>query len=535
MLTKKRVSMKQNRHQHIEEDEIDLRELFATLGRYKWSIIFFTLLITFAVAVKVYFMPKYYQSTVTLEVKSENKAGGFSLGGAAAMLLGGGSGSASSLEKDITLLKTYRTNEKVLNIVDGYLVRYFITDKKHKEIEVEHNLSIELTDVKVNDFKSYGMRLLIKPLNKTEYKLLKIKRFFNEDLGVYHYSEMVKQKTFSLMVHKKKDFSSSYTVELAGTKRHIFQSIIRKNLSISADKESPFITLSFVDNLPHRGEAYLRNLINIYTKQSIEDIKEDASVAINSFDKQLQKVEGQVSSSSKNLEEYKRRNSIISPEVQATALVSELSKVGIQIAQNQYKQELLANLISFTKKNSNIDSIAPSLVELEDLPTIELIKIMQEQQLELEKLLLKYQYNHPVIVRANNTIYELKSKILSNLKNLQRTLKNKTKSLQKMEQSYNAKLQSSPKQAQELIGFSRDYQVNEKMYLYLMQERSAAQLKHDKALSRFKVIEEVYTADAAVKPKKALIVIVAFIASLIFLIFIAFFREFLKNSKSENE
>jgi len=526
--------MEQNRQQHIKEDEIDLRELFATLGRYKWSIIFFTLLITFAVAVKVYFMPKYYKSTVTLEVKSENKAGGFSLGGAAAMLLGGGGGSASNLEKDITLLKTYRTNEKVLNIVDGYLVRYFITDEKHKEVEVENNLSIELTDVQVNDFKKYGMRLLIKPLNKTEYQLFKVNTFFNDKLGTYHYSEMVKQKAFSLMVHKKQDFITPYTVELAGTKRHIFEAIVKKNLSLTADKDSPFITLSFMDNLPNRGEAYLRSLIDIYTKQSIDDKKNDASVAIDSFDQQLKKVEQQVNSSSKSLEDYKEKNHIISPQVQANSLIDELSKVGIKISQSKYKQELLANLITFTKKNSNIDSIASSLVELEDLPTIELIRLMQEKQLELDTLLLKYQYNHPVIVRANGTIYGLKSKILSNLKNLQRTLKNKTKSLEKLEQSYNKKLHSSPKQEQELIGFSRNYNVNEKMYLYLMQERSAAQLKHDKALSRFKVIEEVYTADAAVKPKKALIVIVVFIASLIFMIFMAFFREFLKESKRED-
>jgi uncharacterized protein involved in exopolysaccharide biosynthesis len=68
-----------------------------------------------------------------------------------------------------------------------------------------------------------------------------------------------------------------------------------------------------------------------------------------------------------------------------------------------------------------------------------------------------------------------------------------------------------------------------------MQERSAAQLKKDKALSRFKIIESIYTADHAVKPKKALIVLVAFITALIFGIFLAFFREFMKQSKKENE
>jgi len=57
---------------YIEEDKINLRELFVTISRYKWSIIFFTTLITLAIAAKVYFMPKYYKSTVTIEVKPED-------------------------------------------------------------------------------------------------------------------------------------------------------------------------------------------------------------------------------------------------------------------------------------------------------------------------------------------------------------------------------------------------------------------------------------------------------------------------------
>ncbi|CAA6812567.1 MAG: Unknown protein [uncultured Sulfurovum sp.] len=522
-----------NSTQYIEEDEIDLRELFATIGRYKWSIIFFTLLITFGVAIKVYFMPKYYQSTVTIEVKpQEDDTKGFSMGGAASMLLGGG-GSSSNLEKDITLLKTYRINEKVLEKTQDYMVRYFITDEKHKEAEIDSNLSITVTDIKINNFKNYGMRLKVQPFSNTEYKLLTIGKFFDDTIGIYHYSEMVNHEDFTLMVHKQQTFNEPYTIELSGTKRYVFENIISKNLSIEADKDSPFITLSFLDNLPHRGEQYLQNLINIYTQQSINDLKEDASVVIDSYDAQIQKVEEEVKSSSNDLKNFKTEQNIVNPQLQAGALVEELSKVGIQIAQNEYKKELLTNLIRFTQNNQNIDAIASSLIELQDEPTISLIKVIQEKQLTLANLLLKYKADHPNIQAAHQTIYALKVKVLSNLKNLKKTLENKSISLKNMEKNYQKNLKSSPEKEQELISFSRDYQVNEKVYLYLMQERSAVKLKHDKALSRFKVVESIYTADRAVKPKKALIVVVAFITSFILMIFMAFFREFMRKNKGD--
>ena len=514
--------------QYQEKDEINLRELFSIIGNYKWSIIFFTILITSIVTVKVYFMPKYYKSTVILEVKAEDdKAGGFSMGGAAAMLLGG-EGGATNLKKDITLLKTYRTNSKVLDIIDGYMIRYFIKDKKHKELELDSNQSIEVTEIEINTYKRYGMRLTVKPLNITQYQLSLVGLIKDEILGNYHYSERVEHKDFSFMINKQRDFNNTYTIQLAGTKRHVFQEIISKNLSIEENTEAPFITLSFFDNLPHRGEAYLRNLIEIYTKQSISDIKGDAQLIIDSYDDQLRRVEEKVTKSSKELESFKRKNNILAPDLQASALVEELSKVGIEIAQNKYKQELIGNLIRFAQNNKNIDAIAPSLVDFKDLPTMELIKLIQEQEILLADLLVKYKPNHPTIIRADQTIYNLKTKVVSNLKNLQLTLRGKTKSLKNMKQSYTKKLNSAPKQEQKLITFSRDYEVNEKMYLYLMQERSSSQLTHDKALSRFKIIESIYTPNKAVKPKKALIVIGTFISLLILMIFISFFREFLK-------
>ena len=517
-----------NTTQLLEEDEIDLRELFATIGRYKWSIMFLTLFITTVVAIKVYFMPKYYKSTVTIEVKlEEDQSKGVSLGGAGA-LLGLGGGTSTNLEKDVTLLKMFRTNEKVLDKVNNYMVRYFIKDENYKEVELEENISIDVTDIKIYDFKNYGMRIIVEPFDETEYKLFTPGRFSNTFIGKFHYSEMVQTEDFSLMVHKKAPFTKPYSIELSGTKRYVYEEIITPNLSIELDKESPFITISLIDNLPKRGEAYLKNLIEIYTQQNINDIKEDASVVMNSYDKQLKNIEKRVDLTSDRLKEYKIDNSIVQPAAQTALLVTELSRVGIQLAQNSYKKELLKNLITFVKKNNNIDAIAPSLIELHDEPTISLIKIIQAQQLTLSNLTMKYNNDNPRIVNTHSKINSLKRKVLSNLKNLQKTLNSKTKSLQKMEANYKSKIKLAPKKEQKLITFSRDYHMNAKMYSYLMQERSSTELKRDKALSRFKVIEAIYTADKAVKPKKALIVIVAFITTLLLAIFLAFFRNFMR-------
>lgn len=520
-------------HPTIEEDEIDLRELFATIGRDKKFIIIFTLIVTLLVAIKVYFMPKFYQSTMTIEVKSEDGASqGFSLGGAGALLGLGGGGASSNLEKDVTLLKTFRTNEKVLDKSQAYMVRYF-QEENLKEVEVDENLSIAVSDVVIPDFKNHGMRLIVKPSDNTHYKLYTLGRFFDNLVGQFGYGEKVSTEDFSLTIDKIGDFEEEYTIQLSGTKRYVYKNIINDNLTIEVDKSSPFLTISYLDTLPQRGEAYLQELIDSYKQLSIADIREDLSFAIDSYTQQLKSIDKRVKISSAELEKYKSSNSIIQPKAQATILVNELSKVGIQIKQNNYQQELLTTLIGIVTRNSNVDAIAPSLAQLGDASTVSLIGTIQELQLQKTALLMKYKAQNPKILTLDEQISSLKQKVLSNLKNLQTTLVDKKSSLLKMESEYNTQLTSAPQKEQELISLSRDYQVNSGMYTYLMQEKSKSELQRDKALSRFRVIESIYTDDKAVKPKKALIVVVAFITSIILGIFIAFFREFMRKEKGE--
>ena len=54
-------------------------------------------------------------------------------------------------------------------------------------------------------------------------------------------------------------------------------------------------------------------------------------------------------------------------------------------------------------------------------------------------------------------------------------------------------------------------------------------------IERTKLIGKIYTKDKPVKPKKALIIIVAFITGVILSIFLAFFLEFLKGMKEEDQ
>lgn len=98
------------------DDEIDLRELFATLWRGKWIIIAFTIIFAAAGVFYALSKPNIYQASVLLApVQDEGGAGGISgqLGGLASLAgisLGGGGANPTVMAKEVLQSRAFLTN-----------------------------------------------------------------------------------------------------------------------------------------------------------------------------------------------------------------------------------------------------------------------------------------------------------------------------------------------------------------------------------------------------------------------------------------
>lgn len=110
--------------------EIDIKEIFQTLRRYKWSIVFVTLLFTVGAAAYAYFSANIYKASTTMKISSET----------ARTLAGSDFMSAAlsneivELEDEFALMKSRFLAKKALEDLD-IGTRYF-TVKNYKKIEL---------------------------------------------------------------------------------------------------------------------------------------------------------------------------------------------------------------------------------------------------------------------------------------------------------------------------------------------------------------------------------------------------------------
>jgi LPS O-antigen subunit length determinant protein (WzzB/FepE family) len=206
-----------NQERYIEEDEIDLRELFSTIWANKWKLIFISLLITSFAVIYAITKPNSYTSKTILIMKEQSKP---SIGGSAAALaamagvsLGGGSGlDVASLFKQ--LISDYAFNKYVIN---------------------KYNLLNKLSEENID-------KNMVYILNGRE---------MSKDI---------------------KDFLSSKKEQTSISKEDLIFNTYKKIkdiISTSTDKESGAITLSAT--LEDRFLA--KDLVNIYLKEMSEYIK----------------------------------------------------------------------------------------------------------------------------------------------------------------------------------------------------------------------------------------------------------------------
>ena len=110
------MNNQENLTEYSQEDEIDLRELWATIMKYKFKIAIFSVIITFVALIYALSIPNSYKSSTLLVPQEQSKpslGGGLAaLAGMAGVSLGGGSAdAATSLE---VIPKDYKFNKKVI-------------------------------------------------------------------------------------------------------------------------------------------------------------------------------------------------------------------------------------------------------------------------------------------------------------------------------------------------------------------------------------------------------------------------------------
>ena len=531
--------MQNTTQQH--NDEIDLKEVFRTILKYKKSIISITLLFFIFSAVFAYYKPNIYSSSSTIEVLEDDKG---SVGSADFMLKAFG-GNSYNIDNELAILESRFVVQKALESLNLH-TRYYSTNILNKKTELYKDSPFIVTYKNIEDpmysktfelepIDSTSFRLTLKPLSSYSLKSilakLDIKQLKEVDKisysQVHKYDEEIVTPWFTFTVNKIANLNAPhYSFNFTYTDG-LYDSYAG-GLSVSLASEfGSIVQLSFQDTVSLRAKEILNAIATVYLNEGVKEKTQVAELTLGFIDSQLDTINTKLSSSEQNLQNYKVSHNVVDIQGKVAMATESVAKYEAEQVTLQTEINILKNLQHFMNNNSDLGGLTIGTINFADKSLSKLVQNLQEMTDQKQLLLVDYTEIHPEVMKLTQSIASTKRSIKQALVNSLRQLSQRNKDLTLMIEKYDKSISSLPSQEKELAELSRPLKVNESVYEYLLQKKAETAILKSSTIANARVLDAARDEYTPIKPKRKLIIIVGIILGLIVGIALAFLREFL--------
>lgn len=513
----------------VEEDEIDIREIFSTIYRYKAMITLFVLVAVIVSSTIAYFKPNVYKASASVEVGIQKY--GYMAG--QDMLSMAMSGDAANAETEIEIIKSRFLSQKAAEEVD--VTHRYYTTRRFKEVEL-----YKASPFQVGMLRGYGISFDFYPVDEKSYRLV-VEEAFDKNGGTWSYDEVheygkeVSTEYFHLNIVRIKEASDSkYRFVVYDPKESGL--IAQGGVSVQQlSKYSNILLVSYEDSVALRAKEFADALARAYIQQNIENKTQEAERKLEFIEEQLKYITENLKSSAMKLEEFKRSSQTVELSAKAQKTIEQISDYESQLSMVSIQEELLNTLYEQIKSGKGLETISIANLSLSDPSLSAMIKKLQDTTIEKKILREDYTEMYPGVVKLTKMINELKKGIRSTVKNLKQSTKEKRELLEHSIAKYRATLEKLPADERMFGQLQRKFVVNEKIYSYLLEKRSETAMLKAATVSNNRVIDHALYPELPIKPKRKLIVLVGLILGLIVGVAVAFLREFLDNRIKDEE
>lgn len=528
---------------NTHNDEIDLKEVFSIISKYKISIMFITLIFLVISSVFAYYKPNIYSASTSLEILKQDQG----IGNSAFTQIALG-GDKTNLENNIAVIQSRFVVQKALENLD-LGVRYYSQNKFLKSTELYKQAPVRVILLSLSD-AMYGKKFELVPLNSTSFRLvikgvstysiknilaqLKLKPLKENDKISYNkihkYGEEITTPLFTFIVKKTKPLDNlTYSFSFIKSKQ-LYDNYIA-NLSVSSVSEfSSVLKLSYQDNVSLRAKEILNAISGSYISKGIEQKTKASGLTLGFIDKQLNVIKVNLTNSEKNLENYKVNNSVINFTGKVALETQKVADYEAEQLELQTEINILNHVKKYIYENKDLSGLSIGTVKFTDNRLSLLLVSLQALTEAKEKLTSEYTELHPDVVKLSNSIRIAKKSIKQAVQNSLNQLNQRSLDLGNMISKFNESLKSLPTEEKKLAQLLRPLKVNQKIYEYLLQKKAETAILKSSTIADARILDIARENTTPIKPKRKLIVLVGMILGLIVGVALSFLREFLKNT-----
>ena len=224
------------------------------------------------------------------------------------------------------------------------------------------------------------------------------------------------------------------------------------------------------DKDTQRGLDFLSQLVLCYNRQANADKNEIALRTEEFINDRMAKINAELGSTEGALEDFKRRNQMTDPGIDASSSVQMTSQYSAQLSQANSQIQMLDYLREYVN-NPNLKSVIPSNVGLTDEASKKLIDNYNQAVQDRNKLLKAVSEEAPQVKTLTSTIQELLPSIQAALLQARKSADIARQGIQSQYAKYQGRVSAAPVQERVLAQIGRQQDVKSSVYLLLLQKR----------------------------------------------------------------
>lgn len=515
--------MQENLHNtpatQVEDDEsIDLKsyiDLF--ISRWPWFVA--SVLVALAIAV-LYLLstPKEYERTATLLIKEDTKSQAVS---SDVSNLFSGMGMSIGQSNVHNEVNTLRAPAHIYEVVRRLAlnVNYSLPGSFHDRTIYGEELPVRILFHDLLPEESASLVLQVR--DDQSVVLSKLKSNLRDDLPKEEVVALLNDTTLTALGKVTVSATNHLTDFLRQEDRTIYvdrsnlyntAEHVLNNLSTAlADDKSTLINITYQDEHTGRATDIINTLIEVYKESWLKD-KNQATIATSTFiTERLATLERELGGVDERISSFKSEHRLPNVEEASSLFLQQARETGNQLLKLNTQRSMARYVRSYLTEGAQSNQLIPANTGI-DSPGIEAqIAEYNSTQIQRNSLVANSSEENPLVVDYDKTLTDLRRAILTSVDNLILTLTTEIDSLQAQERRTNTQLASNPDQAMHLQAIGREQKVKEALYIFLLQKREENELSQAFTAYNTRLISPPSGSLTPVKPKTAMILLVALV------------------------
>jgi len=334
---------------------------------------------------------------------------------------------------------------------------------------------------------------------------------------------------------------------------------IQNRISANAITNSDVIKIEVEAYSPMAAKIIANTIAEVFIRRNLEVRMEGTGTTKKFIEEQLVTFKSQLDNSELALKNFKEQNKVTIINKEVEEIFKRITEAEILYNQNKTNLDAAERRLSFIQNKLALErkNLVPSITKITS-PWVQQLK-KQLVELEVQYTILRvqnYAESHPKLQKLKEQIEQTKDNlkqeslkiasgenIVDPISQIQKfmeesitleiqiqTYQSQEKALKEILNNYKRNLNTLPAKETQLAQLLRDKEVNEKIYMMLLQKREEAKIANAEKLASIRIIDPAKLPTKPVKPRKGLNLIFGIMLGLIMGIGLVFLSEYLDNS-----